>query len=677
MARFLLSKLSKAQWLRPAIYAGLLACLWCSNVAFAQQNSTQSGAKNPLLQADYRQALYYYFQGDFYHALSQIALIEQRYPLGLRGIAEPGVDPELLKGGMSLAWGLDDQAQQIFERLLSVDDVNTSQQTRAQAWQLLAKALYQKQQYQGAAKALQYLSAELATKYLDRQSQDEVWYLKSQLSALLSNDYAPEQLRQQMSADSLYRQYVTYNQALTSLQQGQHRLGLSLLEELSSEPKSIVNNLFFNWFSPLYSQGEEEEKLALRDRANLTLGYSQLQLGDNAKAKQAFQKVRLNSLDSQAALLGLGWSAAYGKEYQMALSIWDNLKHSAPSSEYVLESYLASAYAYEHAFAPTQALGELEQGLQHYQSELVALQSMQDMIAKDSYLLSLAAAKQDSQATPENGRYFAAVMSDSVFVSSLAALQENLQLRQRLSTWHNELDNFRLMLQERKVETQDRIARLKGHQSLDKLADFRRQREKLSSLIEQAQQPGGQGLLTPSPGLVWQHRLHKAIETEQAIQMTKQALAQPALSGAYQQRLQRIRGLLLLQDQDQFSERLWDARKQLIALDKVLDKTQAQQQNLVKLLSQSPEFSQQEQQITALQLRVDEQLLASDGLQQQLLKQMRALFNDKLQQYVVQLNNYIMQSQLAVVRLNDQAYRKANGLDQVSNTDSGALPDVN
>jgi hypothetical protein len=676
MKRTLLLTLGKALWLRPAIYAGLLSYL-CCNLAYSQQKLADLKEQDALLQADYRQALYFYFQGDFYNALSQIALIELRYPLGLKGISEPGVDPELLKGGMSLAWGLEDQAKQIFESLLAVDssDQVTSEQTRAQAWQLLTKALYQKQQYQGAARALQYLSPELAAQYLDGQSQDELWYLKSQLSAFLSNGYDPEQLRQQMSADSLYRQYVTYNQALSNMEQGQQQQAVALLEELSGKPRSVVDSLFFTWFSPLYAEDEEEEKLALRDRANLTLGYTQLQLGDNPKAKQAFQKVRLDSLDSQAALLGLGWSAAYGKEYQIALSIWDNLKHSSPSSEYVLESYLASAYAYEQAFAPTQALAELEQGLQHYHSELMDLQNMQDLASQDSYFLSLATVQQDQQVTAEQGLYFAAIMSDSGFVSSLKSLQENLQLRQILINWQDELASFRLMLAERRVETQSRIDSLKDHQSLDKMTDFQQQREQLSRLIELAQQPGGQGLLTSSTALAWQLRLQKAMQTNQSILLAKQALGQPALAADYQKRLQRIDGLLLWQDQEDFSERLWLAKKELLAVDEVLAQTREQRQNLVSLLSQSPEYNHQEQQIAALQQRVDEQLLASDGLQQLLLIRMKTQFKDKLQQYISQLNGYIMQAQLAVVRLNDQAYRKANGLDQASNV--GVLPDVN
>lgn len=677
MTRTLLLTLGKRPWLRPAICAGLLSCLCCSNFSYGEQDPTQSNTDAALLQADYRQALYYYFQGDFYNALSQIALIEQRYPLGLKGISEPGVDPELLKGGMSLAWGLEDQAKQIFESLLAVDsgDQVTSEQTRAQAWQLLAKALYQKQQYPAAAKALQFLSPELAAEYLDQQSQDELWYLKSQLSGLLSNAYDPEQLRQQMSVDSLYRQYVTYNQALASLEQGQQQQGLALLEELSGKPRSVMDSLFFTWFSPLYAKDEEEEKLALRDRANLTLGYAYLQQELRPQAKQAFEKVRLDSLDSQAALLGLGWSAAYAKEYQIALSIWDNLKHSSPASEYVLESYLASAYVYEQAFAPTQALAELGQGLHHFQSELVALHSMQEVTSHDSYLLSLANMQQDQQVAVEKGLYFATIMSDSAFVSSLTVLQENLQLRQILSNWQDELASFRLMLVERRIEMQNRIDSLKDHQSLDKLTDFQQQREQLSSLIAQAQQAGGQGLLTSSAALAWQQRLAKAMLTEQTIQLTKKNLGQPALTADYQKRLQRIRGLLLWQDQEDFSERLWDAKKELVAVDELLAQTLKQRQNLVSLLSQSPEYNQQEQQIAALQQRVDEQLLASDSLQVQLLEQMKILFKDKLQQHINQLNDYIVQAQLAVVRLNDQAYRKANGLDQTSNV--GVLPDVN
>jgi hypothetical protein len=55
---------------------------------------------------------------------------------------------------------------------------------------------------------------------------------------------------------------------------------------------------------------ESAEMLALKDRANLALGFAYLQADQPAKGKAALERVRLSGPYSNKALLGTGWADA-------------------------------------------------------------------------------------------------------------------------------------------------------------------------------------------------------------------------------------------------------------------------------------------------------------------------------------------------------------------------------
>ena len=61
---------------------------------------------------------------------------------------------------------------------------------------------------------------------------------------------------------------------------------------------------------------ERPELLALKDRANLALGFAYLQANEPAKARVALERVRLNGPYSNKALLGTGWADAALGDYK-------------------------------------------------------------------------------------------------------------------------------------------------------------------------------------------------------------------------------------------------------------------------------------------------------------------------------------------------------------------------
>jgi len=84
--------------------------------------------------------------------------------------------------------------------------------------------------------------------------------------------------------------YTRYNLAVALLNDGDVKQGVSILDKLGK------------------MSADNTELLALRDKANLTLGYHFLQKQQGATAAPIFARVRLNGPYSNRALLGLGWA---------------------------------------------------------------------------------------------------------------------------------------------------------------------------------------------------------------------------------------------------------------------------------------------------------------------------------------------------------------------------------
>ena len=107
---------------RPCLLAGiaLLLALPGAQLSAAEE---QPAAVSDLR---YGVSLYHYFQQDYLAALSELQVADLR-----GGIAGHGNAPLVLRGAMSLAFGLDRSASEIFEQAL---DQHSSERVRNAAW---------------------------------------------------------------------------------------------------------------------------------------------------------------------------------------------------------------------------------------------------------------------------------------------------------------------------------------------------------------------------------------------------------------------------------------------------------------------------------------------------------------------------------------------------------------
>lgn len=113
-------------------------------------------------------------------------------------------------------------------------------------------------------------------------------------------------------------------------------------------------------------QASEPEVLALRDRANIALGFLQLGRGDAAAAKPAFDRVRFDSPFSAEALFGLGWVEFAQGNLSRALIPWVELNQHRTVEPAVREALLLVPYAQWH-------IGAYRDAVQQYRTAIAAL----------------------------------------------------------------------------------------------------------------------------------------------------------------------------------------------------------------------------------------------------------------------------------------------------------------
>ena len=129
------------------------------------------------------------------------------------------------------------------------------------------------------------------------------------------------------------------------------------------------------------SPAPTEELKALRDKANVALGFAALADEKPEAARAYLERVRLSSMLSNKALLGFGWASAALKQPKQALVPWSELTGSRDASDAaVLEARIAVAFAYAELGAYGQSLERYQDAIGAFDRENVALD---ESIARD------------------------------------------------------------------------------------------------------------------------------------------------------------------------------------------------------------------------------------------------------------------------------------------------------
>ena len=196
----------------------------------------------------------------------------------------------------------------------------------------------------------------------------------------------------------------------------------------------------------------DEEILALKDKANLLLGYRLLESGQPQSAKLYLDRVRLAGPFSNKALLGAGWVYASLGTYERALVPWTLLMKRSVTDENVQESFLAVPYAYSKLGLYGKAIQLYDNALQNFDVELAMLDRSIRNIRTGKYIQAIATNefKQNKdwlvklRELPEAAEtyYLLDLMSSRKFQTALSNYTDLNELMERLTTWRADIESW-------------------------------------------------------------------------------------------------------------------------------------------------------------------------------------------------------------------------------------------
>ncbi len=573
----------------------------------------------------YGVSLYHLYQGDYFQSLTELMVGQAQEELG------PHTEnAELLRGGISLSYGMDREAERVFTALLSEPREGVNRQ---RAWFYLAKVAWQRSEIERAAIALD--RAGLALVDIDRRDElaQEAAYLRAAIALSQGDLAAARSSLAALPEKSPWRFYSSYNLGAAHAAEGDWVAAAGHFHQLGKAEAT-------------------PELRTLRDRAFTASGYALMAAGEFDAAREDFRQVRLLSPVADRALLGHGWAAFENGDAMAALAPWRELGTRPPLSQSVRESLLAVPYAYEQLSRPGLALASYQQARQVYQAELDSVQAAIEQFASGelSELLQLEVENSDDWLFGEDilpisdqAPYLRHLIASHAFQGAMRELRDLQRINRNLVIATDKL----AVLAQADIEQQanwERVIEGGARQEYEeRLSQLAVESEDLESRLAAAEREGDGRALADQAGRQLWRRLERA-----------ESLAGQIDAPQAQRELLRLyRGLMTWDDSEQFPDRRWRAERELAELQAAL--TEAEQ-GLARLdiaiaNRRSSNFAPR---LVALDTRVSEQQMV---VGQALLRSesgLRQVAMAELAQQARALKRSLGQSQLAIARLYDR-----------------------
>ena len=604
----------------------LLSALWVAQFAVSD---TADQPPDEAQDLRYGVILYHFFQQSYFDALTEALVGEQRNDMPFHQQSA-----KLLRGGMSLSYGMAPQAEVIFGELLTSLE-QASQRDRA--WFYLGKLYYLRGERARAQQVLANIEGELAPAL-----QHEAIFMNANL---LLHDQSPDDSGRlaaeaklaELPPTSPWLAYYYFNRGSALTLAGQWQRGVDSFQRVGA----------------LDIAGEEGA--TLKDKAFTASGFARLGGSEYQQAIDDFLQVRLESPLVDRALLGYGWAAAQQENYSLALTPWQALGKRSLMSPSVQESLLAVPYIYEKLEAPASALVEYQRAVTIFEQELNKLsaaitvftdRSMMDIVAEEEVLGSDWISGDDYLPVNDQAPYLAHLIAQDHFQSAVKDLSDLTRMQQYLRQSGERLSGLQSVL-----EVQQRVWK----DSLNQ-AQRERYRQHYNDLLALQQELQQQKIIADREANGRRFVSQEELELWQVASHAQDLITRLQQAGndvsAEQHQLSLYQGLLYWQASEQDSQRRWEFSKQLNSVDTMLAETEQRLARLDQLNANryDVEFSQQ---VVQLQQRLQQHSADVDTVIQRAELELRQLAINELEKQQQRLSYYMGQAKLAIARLYD------------------------
>ncbi|MGB2248335.1 MAG: hypothetical protein ACPH3N_11725 [Alcanivorax sediminis] len=618
------------KWLLAAGIAASCATAQAAKVEFFDEIDT---GPTPLSVEQHRylsfgEVMYDYYRHANFDAIN-LLLVNQQGAL----FDEDTEYAELLLGDLYVTYGLPYKAETIFNRLLKKDILS---HTRAQTWLHKAALHYRDGNHAEAAMILD-------DKKLDGlEPADE-----ARRKLMLANIFMAEgdftgalDYLNDVPVETDEGRYATYNMGVALIRGGHEKQGLKLLNSLLTLPAS------------------SDQALALRDRAALAAGLTQLRSSELDGAQASLRQVRSDGPFSEDALLALGLTNYRAGAIKRALPLWLEAVSRNSSHPSVQEALMLAPRAYEELGGMPQALAGYKYAATQYREALKDLQRAIENIARsgwaenllpeDSNEVGFLPANSEDLAHGGELSYLYKLFSSNTFAQRFQNYRQIHQIKTMVEHWERSLPALMESYQIQQQALNRHLPNVRGQISL-----HQKEQEQLMMASDKLSMSIPDFVDMSNPGDV--ANAEQAIMWKKVDAMANQFGRLPGSSHANALRLRRVRGLLLWDIAHQSMEQ---REKQIQAAAELADESRILAERVAAVSLQirdatlrtrddlGQRLSQQQSRIAEIK-RLSEQTLAA--LEQSMQADALAL----LQANQKKLADQLAEAHLAVARLQD------------------------
>ncbi len=613
----------------PLVRRAAVAAACALQIATASAADPRSAPVDHEVRAPhYGDTLFQFFQDRHFNAITSL-MVSQHF----ERVTEHADEAEVLRGGMLLSYGLHREAGTIFAQLI---EKGASPSVRDRAWFYLAKIRYQRGVLPGAEEAL----AQVGDK-LPPALEEERVLLKATLLMARADYNAAAGTLAGMNAKTPGARYVRFNLGVALIRSGDTAGGTKVLDELGR------------------AGAENEEYRSLRDRANVALGYAALAAEQPQDARVYLERVRLQSVQSNKALLGFGWAADALKDPKLALVPWLELAQRDVSDSAALEAKIAVPYAYAELGAFGQSLDRYNDAIDAFERESKGLDESIAAVRSGTLVNALIERNRgdemgwfqrldDLPELPHAG-HLVPVLAQHEFQEAFKNYRDLLFLTKNLEEWRDKLGVFSDMLATRRKAYAERLPEVRARASATGLEALRQRRDKAAADIATG--------VTEADGVAFasakQVELMAIVKRAQAT--LDKAPASPETTAA-RERLRLAAGALTWQLGHDFSDRVWDAKKDLTTIDTQIADAQRRDAALAQAQRDEPaRFDTFGKRIAAIDPRLQQVLPQVAALSREQQGVVQEIAVAELMRQKERLAIYATQARFAVAQLYDRA----------------------
>ncbi|MCE9659195.1 MAG: hypothetical protein K8R60_11600 [Burkholderiales bacterium] len=609
--------------------AAALAFAWGGGAVAADEPAKPNHeVKDPY----YGDALFHFFQDHYFTSVTTL-MASQHFGR----VSHHDEESEILRGGMLLSYGLTKEAGQIFAKLLD----STAPKVRDRAWFFLAKIRYQRGYLPEAENALAQVENNLP-----ENLQEDRLLLQANLLMSHGEFNAAADVLNSMSLKATSSRYARYN------------LGVALLK-LNDTPRSVARGM-----SILDDVGrmpaENEEFRALRDRANVALGFTALTEGDARLARSYLERVRLKGLQSNKALLGFGWAADSLKDPKLALVPWTELAERDVGDSAALEARIAVPYAYVKLGAYGQALDRYNTAIAAFEQESKALKESVVALRSPKWIDTLIDANPGDEMgwfwrlgdLPEvpHAAHLSQVLAQHEFQEAFKNYRDLRYLAKNLDDWKDKLGIFDAMLATRRKAFADKLPPVQaraGDTSIELLA---KRRDAVAREVAEGEQAGDGVAFADAKEL-------DLLERVKTLRAAVEAPGADAEVTVLRERVRLAAGLLSWQLAKKQTDRVWALQKDLQQIEAALVEMKRRDADLATAQKEEPlRFDRFGQRIAALSPLLNVMIPRVASLQREQQRAVQDIAVAELVRQQERLADYTTQARFALAQLYDRAY---------------------